>query len=287
VSAATDTFVSRRRFGDIATAVISVGTFEMTPKPYRLADDRYPDTELDATGRRTAGLTSLYVEAGGTRIVIDPGHWERDPDSMLDDLAPSPGLDAALADLGVAADSIDVVLLTHGHFDHCTGVLDGSRLRFPNATHLLRAEDWDPDGGLGSAWHAELRRYLDPVQAAGRLQLVDAPEHAICDGVAMIHARGETPGHAVVRIDGGGGEVLLHLADLVHLPGEASRIDWAAGLHERNVEHMIESRRRFLAAAATPGTVALFAHGAFPAWGTVYDAGPNAWRWTYERTGEG
>jgi glyoxylase-like metal-dependent hydrolase (beta-lactamase superfamily II) len=281
VSDAPPAFVSQRRFGDVATAVISVGTFQMTPRPYGRGPDPYPSTELDASGRRTAGLTTLYVESGGTRVVIDPGHWEADPESMLEELAPTPGLDAALAHLGVEAGSIDVVVVTHGHFDHCTGVLDGARLRFPNATHLLRAEDWDPDGGLGADWQAELRRFMEPVDAAGRLELVEAPEHPVCDGVTLIHAPGETPGHAIVRI-GGGGEVLLHLADLVHLPGEAQRIDWAAGLHERDLDGMVAARRRFLADAAAPGTVALFAHGVFPAWGTVYEAGPDAWRFAYE-----
>jgi glyoxylase-like metal-dependent hydrolase (beta-lactamase superfamily II) len=274
----SDDFVSRRSFGDVQATAISVGTFQMSPKPYGDPGELYPSTELDSTGRRAAGLNSLLLEAGGALIVIDPGHWPPGEGSMLEDLAPTPGLDGALAALGVAASEIDFVVVTHGHFDHCTGVLDGSGLRFPNATHLLRVEDWDEDGGLSPEWHSEMRRFMAPVADAGRLEVVEAPEHTIVDGVTLVHAPGETPGHAVLRVATADGP-LLHLADLIHLPGEAQRIDWAAGLHERDLSQMVASRRRFLAEASQPGTVSLYGHAAFPAWGSVQPAGPDAWRW--------
>lgn len=280
-------FVSTRKLGDVEASVIAAGSFQMAPRRYSDAPGmEFPHTPVDATGRVRADVCALYLEARGCRIVIDPGHFAPGEDTGLPDLALTPGVDAGLAALGVGAEEIDFVVLTHGHFDHCSGVLrteDGAkRLRFPNATHVLRVEDWDPDGGLAPEWHAQVLRYMQPVHDAGRLRLVEEHEQAVCDGVTLIHAPGETPGHSVVRVETEAGP-LYYLGDLVHLPGESRCIDWAAGAHDRDERKMVASRRRFLAEAASSATVTLFTHGVFPAWGAFDAVGPDEWQWGYAR----
>ena len=286
VQVGTLPFVSGRTLGDVRASVIAVGSFHMAPRRY--SDEpgmEFPHTPVDATGRVRADLCALYLEAGGHRILIDPGHFEPGEETGLPDLRLTPGVEAGLRTLGVEPDAIDLVVLTHGHFDHCSGVLrsgDGGEttLRFPNATHLLHSEDWHPDGGLDPEWHAQVLRYMQPVHDAGRLRLVDEAEFEVCDGVTLVHAPGETPGHSILRVQTDAGP-LYYLGDLVHLPGEARRIDWAAGSHERDELTMVASRRRFLDEVASSAALAVFAHAVFPAWGAFEAVGPDEWQWGY------
>src|SRR6185369_6973382 len=54
----------------------------------------------------------------------------------------------SLADLGLAPEDIDVIVLSHMHFDHAGGLLTAwapntpARLVFPNATYVVGAEAW-------------------------------------------------------------------------------------------------------------------------------------------------
>jgi glyoxylase-like metal-dependent hydrolase (beta-lactamase superfamily II) len=61
-----------------------------------------------------------------------------------------PRLRAALAELGVAAESIDVVVATHLHYDHC-----GNHLLFPRARWIVGALDYADTRGFMAAYYAD------------------------------------------------------------------------------------------------------------------------------------
>lgn len=51
----------------------------------------------------------IYLESGGTRLLVDAGLSRRE-------------IEARLASIGVAADRLDAILVSHEHGDHCSGL---------------------------------------------------------------------------------------------------------------------------------------------------------------------
>ena len=137
----------------------------------------------------------------------------------------------SLAAIGVQPDDVDVVVLSHLHFDHAGGVLTEweqgvtPQLVFPRAIYVVGAEAWQ----RAVAPHARDKASFIPgltnlLASTGRLELA-ASEHAAALGAGYRFHRssGHTPGLLLTEIEMPGGPVLF-AADLipgrpwVHLP---------------------------------------------------------------------
>ncbi len=173
----------------------------------------------------------------------------------------------SLAEAGVSADQIDVVVLSHLHFDHAGGLLaaweEGQppRLLFPNATFVIGAEHWararDPHPRDRASFVPALNRLLED---SGRVELVDS-EHCVALGPAVrFHfSDGHTPGLMLSELVGpenhGG---LLFCADLipgrpwVHLPITMG--------YDRYPERLIDEKAVLLEDAVARGVRLYFTH---------------------------
>jgi len=159
---------------------------------------------------------------------------------------------------GFRHEDIDVVVLSHLHFDHAGGVLaawaEGASpsLLFPNATFLVSAACWEracqPHPRDRASFIAELPALLE---ATGRLELVDgAYSHALGHAVRFHFSDGHTPGLMLAEIvgpehahgeDHGG---VVFCADLI--PGRPwVHVPITMG-YDRNAELLIDEKREFL-----------------------------------------
>jgi glyoxylase-like metal-dependent hydrolase (beta-lactamase superfamily II) len=136
----------------------------------------------------------------------------------------------SLAGCGLAEDEIDVVVLSHLHFDHAGGLLSDWRegeeaaLRFPRATYIVGAESWRracaPHPRDRASFIPELQTLL---QDSGRLELVSANSSAtLGDRVRFHFSDGHTPGLMLSIVGGDGGVAfcsdLIPARAWVHLP---------------------------------------------------------------------
>ncbi len=138
---------------------------------------------------------------------------------------------ASLAAIGVTPGRIDVVVLSHLHFDHAGGALTryepgvAPDLVFPNARYVVGAEAWQ----RATHPHARDRASFIPgltelLTATGRLELVSgATSTTLGDGYRFHTSGGHTPGLLLAEIAMPAGPVVF-AADLipgrpwVHLP---------------------------------------------------------------------
>jgi glyoxylase-like metal-dependent hydrolase (beta-lactamase superfamily II) len=181
-------------------------------------------------------------------------------------------LAVSLAEAGVSPQDVDVVVLSHLHFDHAGGILapwqagEPPRLRFPNATfvvgraHFERAQAPHPRDK--ASFVPELPALLEE---SGRLELVDGSQTpALGEHVRFHFSDGHTPGLMLAEITGSASDAgearggVVFCADLipgapwVHLPITMG--------YDRYPELLIDEKRAFLEDKLARGVRLYFTH---------------------------
>ncbi len=154
-----------------------------------------------------------------------------------------------LAELGVAPEDIDVVVLSHLHFDHAGGLLSSwgepPRLVFPRARFLVGARAWQRACAPHPRDRASFIPELQPLlEQSGRLELVDSDHSAtLGEGFRFHLSDGHTPGLLLTEIATAAGP-LLYASDLIpaapwmHLPITMG--------YDRFPERLIDEKRALL-----------------------------------------
>jgi len=165
---------------------------------------------------------------------------------------------------GVAHEDVDVVVLSHLHFDHAGGLLAAFRaerepeLLFPNARYVVGERAWErarhPHPRDRASFIAPLAELLE---RSGRLEIVKG-ESAPCLGraVRFEYTDGHTPGLMHAEIGGDGGVVfcsdLMPGRPWVHLPITMG--------YDRYPEQLVDEKRRFLENKLARGVRLFFTH---------------------------
>ena len=180
----------------------------------------------------------------------------------------------SLAELGIAPDEIDVIVLSHLHFDHAGGVLaayePGAPLRlvFPRATYVVGEEAWQ----RAVTPHARDRASFIPgltelLEQTGRVERVSGDRSSVLgDGYRFHRSYGHTPGLLLSEIAMPGGPVVF-AADLI--PGAAwVHLPITMG-YDRYPELLIDEKAALLGDLLSRGGRLFFTHDPELAMGTV------------------
>lgn len=252
--------------GDIEVLPVSDGTFRLDggamfgTVPKVLWERRAP---ADERNRIALGLNALLIRTGHTRVLVDAGIGDKlsAREAEIFAVDRTRHLDRSLAEAGLTARDIDVVIATHLHLDHAggfTALFDGVVMpRFPNARYVIRRGEWE------DATHPHERNrasYLAadflPLAAAGVVDFIDQ-DGSVAPGVSVWRTGGHTAHHQIVRIDAQG-RTGLFLADLVPT---AAHVDdaWVMGYDLYPVE-TLAAKKRWVAEAAAGEYVIFFEH---------------------------
>ncbi len=156
-----------------------------------------------------------------------------------------------LAAVGIAPEDVDVVVLSHLHFDHAGGVLSAHeaaqapQLVFDRARYVVGAAAWE----RARAPHPRDRASFIPelpdlLEATGRLEVVEGERSEVLgDGYRLHRSDGHTPGMLLAEVATDDGP-LLFCADLI--PG----VPWVRRAitmgYDRYPERLIDEKAALL-----------------------------------------
>jgi glyoxylase-like metal-dependent hydrolase (beta-lactamase superfamily II) len=210
----------------------------------------------------------LVEESDGRRILFETGigaFFEPKLRARFGVMESTHVLLEGVAALGLTDADIDVVVLSHLHFDHAGGLLTAwapeatPALLFPNAQFLVSTRAW----GRANSPHARDRASYIPalqplLEASGRLNLVDGAHSDLLGPSYRLHyAEGHTPGLLLTEIASDDGPV-LYASDLipgrpwVHLPITMG--------YDRYPERLIDEKTALLADLASRDGRLFFTH---------------------------
>lgn len=273
----------RVTLGDLELATLGDGFFRLDGGsmfgvvPKALWERRAP---ADERNRITLAMRPLLVR-GVRTLLIDAGIGDKlDPKSLdIYGVDRRRHLDHTLADAGVAAEAIDLVLATHLHFDHAGGFTardaDGRlRPRFPRAQYVIRRGEWEDANAPNERTRASyLAEDFAPLAPAGVLALVDE-DTAIMPGVRVQRTGGHTAHHQIVRIESGG-QTAVFAADL--MPTTAHVGDpWIMGYDLFPLE-TLAFKKALLREAIDGGYLVFFEHDPLVAAGYIRERDGTRW----------
>ncbi len=224
----------------------------------------------DERNRIPLACRALLVRDGDRTILFEAGIGAFFPPKMKDRFGVVEDGHVLLENLGAVGlnhEDIDVVVLSHLHFDHVGGLLDVWRegeepqLLFPNATFVVGDTAWqraqNPHFRDRASFIPSLNRQLE---ASGRLELVDGETSpTLGDGYRFHRSDGHTPGLLLTEITMPAGPVVF-AGDLipgtpwVHLPITMG--------YDRFPERLIEEKRALLTDLLARGGRLYYTHDA-------------------------
>lgn len=220
--------------------------------------------KADRRNRVRLGLNCLLIQSPTQNILVDTGIGSKEPENLKDLYGLSCNkLLRALRNVGLNARQIDIVILTHLHFDHAGGSTKIDRTgkampTFPKATYMVQRTCWEeainPSERGRASFHPN--DFL-PLEERGQLTLIDG-DCEVIPGVSVRLTNGHSMGHQVVLVNSGG-ERVAFLGDLVPTPYHIPLSYIPA--FDRNPEETLEQKRCFLDQAQREGWLVILGHG--------------------------
>jgi len=263
----------RFRIGSMNATIVSDGPLTL-PAATTIFEGPAPDdinAALTGAAMRTDQVrieqNCLLLETAGKRALFDNGLGSEHlygPDSGR--------LFASLREAGIDPASIDALVLTHAHSDHCWGTMgDDGQPNFPNATiYLSQAEldFWtsDPPGERRERSLAGVRKHILPLR--DRIRFIRDGE-SFLPGVQAWLTPGHTPGHMAFLFDGGWcltGDVAFH-------DPLSYRFPEAESAYDTDRAQGVATRRRMLDRLAQEQLSVIGYHQPWPGLGRVERAG--------------
>ena len=188
--------------------------FGVVPKP--LWSKRYPHNEKNQIELRT---DPILVKAGSKNILIESGIGNG---KLTDKLKRNFGvleessIDKSLAELGLTTSDIDIVLMTHLHFDHACGLTNWENEKlvanFENAVICASDVEWQEMRNPNI--RSKATYWKDNWEAIEHQVNTFTDKLEVVPGITMIHTGGHSDGHSIILLESQN-EQAIHMADIM------------------------------------------------------------------------
>jgi glyoxylase-like metal-dependent hydrolase (beta-lactamase superfamily II) len=213
--------------GGVRIALIQAGTFTSDagtvfgPVP-KVMWQRLVQAEINPDNTLNQALNCLLVETPAGRVLIETGIGERMDEHHRTQrgVTGEPILPSLLA-AGFDPETVDVVAVSHLHFDHAGGLLttDGGRA-FPRARVVAQADEWEFALGTNPRLQASYEqadlRLVEPWARDGSVK----GDEEVLPGVSVVLTGGHSGGHQAIVVRGSN-ETVGFFGDLCMRPWSA------------------------------------------------------------------
>ncbi|WP_078555541.1 YtnP family quorum-quenching lactonase [Bacillus alkalicellulosilyticus] len=184
--------------------------------PKALWHKKYPANDKNQIELR---CDPILLQTGTQNILIDAGLGNgRYTEKQLRNygISEQSYIEDDLHSIGLTTKDIDIVLMTHMHFDHVGGlakVIDGNLVpTFEHADIVVNEIEWNemknPNiRSKNTYWEQNWKPIEEKVTTF-------KGEHEVMPGVKMIHTGGHSAGHSIVMIENGE-QKIIHMADIM------------------------------------------------------------------------
>jgi glyoxylase-like metal-dependent hydrolase (beta-lactamase superfamily II) len=250
--------------GGTRVSLVQAGTFRSDagalfgPVP-RILWDRLVTDEIDADHRLLQALNCLLVETPAGRVLIETGIGERVTDKVRE-MRRYEGqpIVTAMSGAGFEPGSVDIVVMSHLHFDHAGGLLraDGSKA-FPRATIVAQKAEWeialDDNSRIVASYDQPELRLVEAWGGQGAVQ----GERELLPGISVVMTGGHSKGHQAVLVRGSTG-ALAFFGDLGMRPWSANP-RWVTAFDDFPLDS-VEVKGELFARAADEGWLIALSH---------------------------
>jgi glyoxylase-like metal-dependent hydrolase (beta-lactamase superfamily II) len=210
-------------------------------------------------------MRCLLIEDEGRKILIDCGIGDKQSEKFFANyyLNGDDRLDKSLVEIGLNADDITDVILTHLHFDHCGGAVRWNEDRteyiptFRNATYITSKAQWEWATNPNNREKASfLKENIFPIMEKGKIKLVNS-DCELFPGISVRIFNGHTDGQVIpfIRYND---KTIVYMADLLpsaaHIP-----LPYVMSYDTRPLITLKE-KEAFMNEAAKNGYVLFFEH---------------------------
>ncbi len=218
----------------------------------------------------TCGTNSVLLEGGGKRVLIETGIGNKlgpklkaiyeNQERLLDDLRAG----------GIAPESIDIVINSHLHFDHCgwnTMLLEGKVIpTFPNARYYAPRGEWEHGKKqLERDRISYISDNYDPLIVSGQMELIEGAQE-ILPGIRVEPMPGHTRTMQAVIIESRGATA-CYISDLMPTSAHLD-VTWVMAYDLFPLE-TIENKKKYYERALPGNWLTLFTHDPAVPWARI------------------
>jgi glyoxylase-like metal-dependent hydrolase (beta-lactamase superfamily II) len=247
-------------FDDVAATYVVDGVLTMRPETFfPETPDQAWDHLCTASGELLMSAGGLLVRIAGMTVLIDAGVGMMTSSIALGGVDCGSMLDVLYA-LDVRPEDIDVLAITHLHFDHAGWAFADGAKTFPNARYAIAAQEWAPFAA-GHLDEGEVTpRHVIGELFSGRTDFElfgDGDE--IVPGVRALVTPGHTPGHTSFVITSHTGRRLIAFGDAFHSSTQVTHPDWMS-IADSDTTDVTAARHRLLGQLSEPDTFGFGCH---------------------------
>ncbi|MGE6259394.1 YtnP family quorum-quenching lactonase [Heyndrickxia sporothermodurans] len=234
--------------------------FGVVPKP--LWSKKYPVNDNNQIELRT---DPMLLQINRKNILIESGIGNgklTEKQKRNFGVAEESQIEESLAELGLSASDIDIICMTHMHFDHASGLTKWENGKlvsvFSNAIIYTSQIEWnemrEPNiRSRNTYWQENWEPIQEQVKTfEGNIMIEDC--------LMMTHTGGHSDGHSIIQIERDG-QKLIHMADL--MPTHAHKNSLWVLAYDDYPMTSISAKENYIPSAIHEKTWFIFYHDAY------------------------